>query len=247
MGKLVEKTVVRLMYQEIIQWELIPTNQFGSCMALSMVDAGLCLVHNVQNVHAVGLRTGICLFDISGFFDNVNHPRLVQLIHDLGFAPEIICWCDSFLADRRVHLKFNGILSDPLVSEVGTPQGSPISPVLSIIYMSPLLHKVRDWERSSLGMYMDDRVLFTCTENWEVVTETLSANYTMCIDWLTQAGLAVEPDKMEMLFFRRQCKWLDPPTAIHLWILSHSTYYHVKASSDVHYLGFYINHKLNWS
>ena len=47
MGKLVEKTVARLMYQEIIQWELVPTNQFGSCMASSTVDAGLCLVHDM--------------------------------------------------------------------------------------------------------------------------------------------------------------------------------------------------------
>ena len=121
MGKLVEKTVARLMYQEIIQWELVLTNQFGSCMASSTVDTGLCLVHNMQNVHAAGLRTGICLFDISGFFNNVNHLRLSQLIQDLGFTPEIVNWCTSFLSDRRVHLKFNSILSDPLDSVVGTP------------------------------------------------------------------------------------------------------------------------------
>ena len=56
----------------------------------------------------------------------------------------------------------------------------------------------------------------------------------------------VEPDKTETLFFRRQCEWLDPPVAIHLQIPSHSTYCHIKASPDVQYLGFYINHKLNW-
>ena len=120
MGKLVEKTVVRLMYQEIIQWELVPTNQFGGCMASSTVDAGLCLVHSMQNTLTAGLRTGICLFNISGFFDNVNHLRLTQLIQDLGFTPEIVNWCTSFLSDRSVCLKFNSILSDLLDSTVGT-------------------------------------------------------------------------------------------------------------------------------
>ena len=56
----------------------------------------------------------------------------------------------------------------------------------------------------------------------------------------------MEPDKTETLFFRRQRERLDPPAAIHLRIPSHSTYYRVKASPDVRYLGFYINHKLNW-
>jgi hypothetical protein len=130
------------MYQEIIQNDLVPTNQYGGCTAFSTVDVALCLIHDVQSAHAAGLRTGICLFDIAGFFNHVNHPRLVQLISDLGFAPEITKWCESYLADRKVRLKFNGILSDPLASDVGTPQGSPISLVLSVIFTSPLLHKV---------------------------------------------------------------------------------------------------------
>ena len=150
-------------------------------MASSTVDAGLCLVHYMQNMHAAGLRTGICLFDISGFFNNVNHLRLSQLIQDLGFAPEIVNWCTSFLSDRSICLKFNSILLDPLDSAVRTPQGSPISPVLSIIYTYPLLLKAWDWNRSSLGMYVDDGVLFACTRNWEI-SKTLTANYTNCVD-----------------------------------------------------------------
>ena len=233
------------MYQEIIQWELVLTNQFGSRMASSTVDTGLCLVHDMQNMHTAGLRTGICLFNISGFFNNVNHLRLLQLIQDLGFTPEIVNWCTSFLSDRSVHLKFNSILSDLLDSAVGTPQGSPISPVLSVIYTYPLLLKAWDWNRSSLGMYVDNGVLFACTRNWEEISKILVTNYTNCVDWLTRSGLTVE--KTKLLFFRRQCKCTDPPTVIHLWIPSHSTYYHAKAATNICYLGFYINHKLNWS
>jgi hypothetical protein len=235
------------MYQDIIRHDLVPTNQYGGRMASSTVDAGLCLTHDVQNTHAAGLRTGICLFDISGFFDNVNHPRLVQLISDLGFAPEIVKWCGSFLADRRVRLKFNGALSDPMDSEVGTPQGSPISPVLSVIYTSPLLHKVREWSKATLGMYVDDGALLACGATWAEVAEALSTRYAICVDWLTRAGLAVEPDKTEVLFFRRRRERDDPPTAMYLRIPAEATYYRVKSSTNVRYLGFFIDHKLNWT
>jgi len=218
LGKLVEKAVARLMYQEIIQLDLIPTNQFGGRLVSSTIDAGLCLIHDVQNVHTAGLRTGICLFDVSGFFDNVNCARLVQLIQNLGFAPEIIQWCRSFLEDRKVHLKFNGSLLDPFDMSTGTPQGSPVSPILSIIYTSPLLHKVREWNRASLGMYVDDGVLFACGAEWEDVRDSLSNQYDTCVSWLTKAGMAIEPDKTELLFFRRQHERVDPPSHMFLCI-----------------------------
>ncbi len=202
---------------------------------------GLCLTHDVQSTHTAGLRTGICLFDISGFFDNVNHPRLVQLISDLGFSPEIVNWSHSFLEDRRVCLRFNGILSDPMETD------SPISPILFIIYTSPLLHKVRNWTRATLGMYIDNGVLFACSDQWSEVSEALSSHYTDCVDWLTRAGLLIEPDKTELMFFRCRCKQLPPLMTIHLRILTEATYYQVKATTNVRYLSFFIDHKLNWT
>jgi hypothetical protein len=235
------------MYQEIIQNDLVPTNQFGGRVASSTVDAALCLIHDVQNAHAAGLRMGMCLFDIAGFFDHVNHPRLVQLISDLGFAPEIVKWCESYLADRKVRLKFNGILSDPLVSDVSTPQGSPISPVLSVIFTSPLLHKIRDWSNATLGMYVDDGVLFACGADWTDVTKSLSDQYTVCTEWLTRSGLAAEPEKTEILFFRRQREQVDPPSALQLQTPATQTSYRVKLSTNVRYLGFFIDHRLNWT
>jgi hypothetical protein len=247
LGKLVEKVVTRLMYQEIIKYDLVPTNQFGGRVASSTVDAALCLIHDVQSAHAAGLRTGICLFDIAGFFDHVNRPRLIQLIRDLGFAPEIVKWCKSFLADRTVRLKFNGILSDPLESDVGTPQGSPISPVLSVIFTAPLLHKVREWSNASLGMYVDDGVLFACGAEWSDVAVSLSNQYDACTDWLTRSGLAAEPEKTEVLFFRRQREQVNPPGVLHLRIPAEQTYYRVKASTNVRYLGFFIDHRTNWT
>ena len=110
-------------------------------MASSTLDTGLTLTHDIQVTHMAGLWTGLLLFDIQGFFDNVNRNRLVQVVADLGFAPELVAWTCSFLANHSVRLKFNSCMSNPFLSEVGTPQGSPISPVLSVLYMHALLRK----------------------------------------------------------------------------------------------------------
>jgi len=144
LGKLLEKVVARLIYRDMDKHSLIPTTQFGGQNASSTLDAGLTLLHDIQSAHQAGLYTGLLLFDIQGFFDNINHKRLVQIMADLGFALEIVNWCCSFLRDRSVRLRFNGRTSDPFKFTVGTPQGSPASPVLSIIYTAHLLYQMQE-------------------------------------------------------------------------------------------------------
>ena len=137
LGKLLEKVVAKIIYKEMETHALVPSNQFGGRNASSTLDAGLTLLHDIRAAHQAGLRTGLLLFDIQGFFDNINHERLIQTFSNLGFAPELTNWCRSFLKDRTVRLRFNGKTSDPFIFTVGTPQGSPVSPVLSIIYTPP--------------------------------------------------------------------------------------------------------------
>ena len=221
MGKLVEKLMARLLYSEIIRHDLLPTNQYGGRMASSTLDAGLTLTHDIQVAHMAGLRTGLLLFDIQGYFDNINRERLVQVVADLGFAPEIVSWTRAFLSDRTVRLKFNNSTSDPFSSGVGTPQGSPISPVLSTLYTHALLRMTRDIKWTSLNLYIDDGAILACGKTWAEVESSLTAAYTSCASWLNRSGLKAEPDKTELIYFRRRHEKVDPPGHIFLSQYSH--------------------------
>jgi len=66
-----------------------------------------------------------------------------------------------------------------------------------------VLHQMREWNSSSLGMYIDDGVILACAKTWARVTSLLRVHYSTCQEWLDWAGLAVELDKMEVLFFRK--------------------------------------------
>jgi hypothetical protein len=180
MSKLLEKAVAKRMQHDIVAHELIHTNQFGGRAHSSCLDVGLTLLHDVQSAHRAGLKAGILLFDVRGFFDNVNHGRMSAILENSGYPLELVRWSAAFLADRRVRLSFNNSVSEERGQPIGVPQGSPLSPVFSITYTSALLSKMRSWNNSSLGMYVDDGVLFACAQDWEEVERLLRARYTIC-------------------------------------------------------------------
>ena len=156
LSKLLEKAVAKRFQHDIVEHKLVPSSQFGGQMHSSCLDAALTLIHDIQAAHTAGMKTAMLLFDVKGFFDYINHARMTAILTQLGFNRKIVEWTQSFLRERKVRLKFNCITAEERTQPVGVPQGSPLSPVLSIIYTSGLLHQMKYWNNSSLGMYVND-------------------------------------------------------------------------------------------
>jgi hypothetical protein len=106
---------------------------------------------------------------------------------------------------------------------------------------------MKNWTNSSLGMYIDDGVIFACGREWNQIEGTMRRGYTECAEWLTRAGLNIEPDKTELIFFRRRGEKGIPPPYTHLPNYALQTYYRVPATSTIRYLGFHFDTHLNWS
>lgn len=94
--------------------------------------------------------------DIEKFFNSIDHEKLMAIIEERIKD-------QHFLRLIRRQLR-NSILSvdgEIKVNEVGTPQGSPISPVLANIYLHSVLDQWFDENWSELGeivRYADDAV-----------------------------------------------------------------------------------------
>ena len=133
LSKLVEKGMSKRFLFDIDKHRLVPTTQFGTRAFSSTLDAGLTLTHDVQCALRAKRRCAALLFDIKGFFDTVHRERLVETIRNLGFSDRVARWTRSFLTERRVTLTFNSITVADQDQPMGTPQGSPVSPVLSAL------------------------------------------------------------------------------------------------------------------
>lgn len=95
-----------------------------------------------QNLHYV------IEFDIKGFFDNVNHSKLMRQMWTLGIRDKHLLGKIKRILKAPVKLP-NGKLLHP---RTGTPQGGIISPLLANIVLNELDHWVEsNWEENPVA------------------------------------------------------------------------------------------------
>jgi hypothetical protein len=170
----------------------------------------MCLVHQAEGAISAGCCTAVLLFDILGFFDNLNVDHLVHIISSLGFPLSICAWLHSFLTDHTIRLVFNGFTSEASTISHGTPQGLPLSPILSALYMSLLLKLVNyTWSLCGLNMYIDDRAIIATGATHHSATRQAAEGFKLVATWLHQNGLAMDLKKSEFISFY---KHLSPHT-----------------------------------
>ena len=91
--------------------------------------------------------------DLEKFFDNVPHDKLIRLVDNMVNDSDITALIHKYL---RAGVLINGTFEE---TEVGTPQGGNLSPLLSNIYLNEL---DKELERRGLhfARYADDCVIF---------------------------------------------------------------------------------------
>ena len=69
----------------------------------------------------------------------VSHQQLIHNMKKQGIPHSITSWLASFLKECHTMLSFDDYTSKPLLASFGIPQGSPLSPILFLFYLSDLL------------------------------------------------------------------------------------------------------------
>ena len=96
--------------------------------------------------------------DLEKFFDNVPHDKLIRIIDNEVKDSDITSLIMKYL---KAGVMVNGTFEE---TNVGTPQGGNLSPLLSNIYLT-LLDKELETRGLHFARYADDCVIFVKTEN----------------------------------------------------------------------------------
>jgi len=117
---------------------LLNPHQCRSLAGLSASDAITTFSHEVRTLQMAQSKVSPLFLDIKAGFDNVNPSTLCGMLQTKGVNPYLVSWTRSFLSGRTCRLRYQGSPRIFARVSVGTPQGSPISPLLFVIYVSRL-------------------------------------------------------------------------------------------------------------
>ena len=172
--------------------------------------------NDIQAAWNSGRVTSALTFDIKGYFDFVNHNRLLHELRRKHLPLEYIKWTASFLSNREAAVCIDGIRGPMHPVENGIPQGSPVSPILAAFYTAELLEMFAPSSQPStfphpdqatdvdLLMYVDDGKLYVSSNSLVTNTSLLKMYYYKTTTWLKSAGLSPDIAKREIMHYSRR-------------------------------------------
>ncbi|CCE33119.1 uncharacterized protein CPUR_07042 [Claviceps purpurea 20.1] len=130
-----------------------------------------------------------------GAFDALLKNRLLERMRRQGWPLEVLKLVRSFLSGRRVRARLGTAITGFKDVRCGTPQGSPLSPVLYMLYLAELFAL-----DSQLRFgYADDVAMYRVGKDLEESSEALKADIRKVLDWGATNKVVFAPDKYELI------------------------------------------------
>jgi len=186
---------------------LLHISQIGSRLHKSAIDTALLLKNEVEVNKTNKLKTTTLFLDIKGAFDHISKNRLIEVLVNLKLPISLIKWVLSFMNDRILRLVFEGKIESFKPINTGIPQGSPISPILFLIYIRDL------FKSNSIKFlsYMDDISLIASSKSFKQNIKILEQETKVLFNLGTKYAIKFDIDKTELIHFGKSQLYLKLP------------------------------------
>ena len=135
--------------------------------------------------------------DVKKAFDSVNHNILLEkLENQFYFGEEALLWSKSFLNDRIIQTKVNGILSEQAIVNTGVPQGSLTGPQYFLFHTND----VNDIPTETVKkQFADDSIKSAQGDSPFAAVECMNRNIIPIQDWYIENLLMINSGKTKSL------------------------------------------------
>jgi len=127
------------------------------------MEAALRVVTRAQRCMAAEGAVGWNFWDVKGGFQNVREEDVIRELEKSEEGKKWIPWVEEFFRARAFELEWDGKVRGKRKMNIGAPQGSPLSPVIFLIWMAPIITKMEEALKNrwptldlELPLYVDD-------------------------------------------------------------------------------------------
>lgn len=161
LGKIFEKLLTIHLSAHAERLGILHEGHYGGQPNRSSQEALVHLVPWIKKEWVSGKVVGALFADVKSAFPLVHHPRLLKTLEKKGVNTQTLNILSNFLTSRATTLTFNSYTSPAFTLDHGLPQGSPLAPLLYLIYNSSLLGITDTIASASALGFVDDVVLLS--------------------------------------------------------------------------------------
>lgn len=196
-AKGLERTIARRMAWTALKSGLLSPQHCGAIPKRSVVDLVASLTHDIETGFAAGKESTLVTLDVQGAYDALLHKRLLRRMRSQGWHQNCLKIVSSFLTGRTARIRLEDFTSAVFNLACGTPQGSPLSPVLYMLYLQPLLST----DPNLRFGYADDLALLRQSDTLNTNAELLSQDIHGILLWGEENKISFAPEKVEAMHF----------------------------------------------
>ncbi|KID83882.1 Endonuclease/exonuclease/phosphatase [Metarhizium guizhouense ARSEF 977] len=180
-----ERLIARRLAWASIHYAVLHPQQAGAAKR-SAIDLVAALVHDIEEAFARGEVATLVTADIQGAFDTAMCNRLVLRLREQGWPDNLARWAGSFMSGRSARVRYQDTTTPTTPLQRGLPQGSPVSPILFLLYTEPIYRLGNPEGRFG---YADDTAILCTGKSVEETSRTASEYLQELVNWGAANGI----------------------------------------------------------
>ena len=237
MGKIFERIVASRLSAFLEKVDYFDENQAGFRKKRSTVDQLFKLSQSVSTALKKHKKAVGVFLDVEKAFDAVWLEGLKYKLGrpEIGIPTKMIRLLSSFLTNRHLRVHQNSAISNKIELKAGTPQGSALSPLLFIFYVS-------DTPKPPPGVFIskfaDDMAAWAIQKQEKRAEKLIQKHLDSLSEWCNKWKIKLNPSKTQVGLFTNSNNTKEITLNLGRVPLT--------VSNEIKFLGFTFDRKLTW-